>query len=30
MFADLVDGDPYGILFDQDDVVVARRVGAGA
>jgi uncharacterized membrane protein len=29
MFADLVDGDPYTIVFDQDDVVVARRTGVG-
>ena len=25
LFADLIDGDPYEILFDQDDVVVAGR-----
>jgi uncharacterized membrane protein len=25
-FADLVDGDPFKIVFDRDDVVVARRV----
>ena len=29
MFADLVDGEPYEIVFDRDDVVVARRVDAG-
>ncbi len=26
LLADLIDGDPYEILFDQEDVVVARRV----
>ena len=29
MFDDLVDGDPYAIVFDRDDVVVARRVEPG-
>ena len=27
LLADLIDGDPYEVLFDQDDVVVAERVG---
>ena len=26
LFADLVDGDPFKIVFDRDDVVVAKRV----
>ena len=28
LLAGLIDGDPYRILFDQQDVVVAQRVGA--
>ncbi|MGH2475109.1 MAG: DUF2079 domain-containing protein, partial [Candidatus Limnocylindrales bacterium] len=30
LFADLIDGNPFEIVFDRDDVVVAKRVGRGA
>jgi uncharacterized membrane protein len=29
LLADLIDGDPFKIVFDRDDVVVARRVHGG-
>ena len=29
LFTDLVDGDPYEVVFDRDDVVVAKRVVGG-